>query len=95
MWFIFITAYLFIGGLLIPRSRDPQYGYRVALVNSLIASGGTSTRVVPASLAHTTPSSATAECGEVPAWWAEAGAVTPGSVRRCGHFEIFTAESGI
>ena len=54
MWFIFIAACLFIGGLLIPGSRDPQYGHRDALVNSLIASGGTYTRVAPASLAHTT-----------------------------------------
>lgn len=61
MWFIFIAACLFIGGLLILGSRDPQYGHRDALVNSLIASGGTCTRVVPASLAHTPPSPATAE----------------------------------
>jgi hypothetical protein len=67
MWFIFIAACLFIGGLLIPGSRDPQYGHRDALVNSLIASGGTYTRVAPASLAHTTPSSATAERGALAA----------------------------
>jgi len=40
MWFIFIAACLFIGGLLIPGSRDPQYGHRDALVNSLIRAAG-------------------------------------------------------
>ena len=95
MWFIFIAACLFITDMLPPRPRDRQCRQQVAPVNSLIASGGTCTRVEPASLAHTTPSSAIAECGAAPAWWAEAGAVTHKSVRRCGHFEIFTAESGI
>jgi len=68
MWFMVIAACLFIGGMLPPRSRDRQCGHRVALVNSLIASGGTCTRVAPASLAHTTPSSAT------PGWEARMGA---------------------
>ena len=40
MWFIFIAACLFIGGLLTPESRDPQCGHRVALVNSLIRAAG-------------------------------------------------------
>ena len=71
MRFIFIAACLFIRGLLTPQPRGWQCGHSVALVNSLIASGGTYTRVAPASLAHTTPSSATAEAGAARAWRAE------------------------
>ena len=69
MWFIFIAACLFITDMLPPRPRDRQCRQQLALVNSLIASGGTYTRVAPASLAHTTSSSATAEHGATPARW--------------------------